>query len=480
MIFEINNIDRNIVILKTLKMFLLTYYINFKIINRKITFNIKSNIYIIIIGIISGIVRYDVNYMISNIILIIAVSILFSENNIGNSILTTIISLSINYIVGVISIVICFGISKITTIKGDYIKLIIMTVFHIILLYRILKIKKFRYGISFLKKSINDEYMDLLILNISITILFSAIVMFNTSNEVASIIGLEIIISAIIMFITIRKAIQLYYKQKLLIQELTETKKELIDKTREIKELEDENLSFSKKSHSLAHKQRALEYKIQQLLNKTEMSTEETIEVKEKIEKLKKEVYRQDEIIELDKTEVIEVDDMLKYMQSECNKNNIEFIFKLKGNIHYMTNNIISKDNLEILLADHIKNAIIAINHTDNINRSICVKLYEINKMCSLSILDSGVEFDTNILKNLGKKPSTAYKNEGGTGMGFMNTFDILRKYKASLKIEEYNKPSKDNYTKAIIIKFDKKNKFKIESYRQNEIENMISVDTKN
>ena len=50
--------------------------------------------------------------------------------------------------------------------------------------------------------------------------------------------------------------------------------------------------------------------------------------------------------------------------------------------------------------------------------------------------------------------------------MGFMNTFDTLRKCEASLIINELNEPSKDNYTKAIIIKFDKKNKFEIISYR--------------
>ena len=45
------------------------------------------------------------------------------------------------------------------------------------------------------------------------------------------------------------------------------------------------------------------------------------------------------------------------------------------------------------------------------------------------------------MLEKLGKKPSTTHKDEGGTGMGFMNTFDTLRKCKASLTIEEFNKP---------------------------------------
>ena len=41
--------------------------------------------------------------------------------------------------------------------------------------------------------------------------------------------------------------------------------------------------------------------------------------------------------------------------------------------------------------------------------------------------------------------------------MGFMNTFDTLKKYQASLIINELSEPNKDNYTKVLIFKFDKK-----------------------
>ena len=123
-----------------------------------------------------------------------------------------------------------------------------------------------------------------------------------------------------------------------------------------------------------------------------------------------------------------------------------------------------AKEDLETLLADHIKNAIIAINHTDNVNRSILVRLGEIDGIYSVYIYDSGIEFEKETLENLGKKPSTTHKDEGGTGMGFMNTFDTLRKCNASLVIEEFGKPDKDNYTKSIMIKFDNKNEFKIKT----------------
>ena len=300
-----------------------------------------------------------------------------------------------------------------------------------------------------------------------IIILFLIMSLYNSNDKMASIISLETTIYAIILYVTIKKSLNLYYKQKMLAKELEDTKLELDSKNKEIKELETENLTFKKRSHSLVHQQKALEYKMQQMMMQTEISKEQAGEVKERLEKIREEIYKEKENIELDKTGITEIDDMLKYMQSECNKNKIEFILKLEGNIHQMTNNAVSKEDLEILLADHIKNAIIAINHTENINRTIMVKLGKLDSAYGISIYDTGAEFEKETLDNLGKKPSTTHAEEGGTGMGFMNTFETLRKYQASLTIEEYNKPSKDNYTKVINIKFDKNNEFKIKTYRE-------------
>lgn len=50
--------------------------------------------------------------------------------------------------------------------------------------------------------------------------------------------------------------------------------------------------------------------------------------------------------------------------------------------------------------------------------------------------------------------------------MGFMNTFKTLRKYNASLIINEIGEPSIQNYTKLVCIKFDGKNEFKIITYK--------------
>ena len=436
---DILNMEKNIIILKTIIIAMFTYYTNFKITNKKV--DVKKLFIISIIGGICGIIKYHINYIVGVGSLIIMISAVFLYENLGKSILTTIISLSINYAVGLFAILISFISNKIFGIYNEYIRLIVITISEIVILANIFKVKKFKYGISILQKSIKDEYMDLLILNISVVILFSVTIIAKSNVDIVNfIISLEIIIYAILMFITIKKSLQLYYKQKLLVQELEETKEELEKKKEEVKELEAENMKFSQRSHTLIHKQKSLEYKIEQMITKTEISKEEAAEIKDKIDKMKEEIYKEKESIKLDKTGIVEIDDMLRYMQSECNKNKIEFILKLNGRIQPMTNNLIDKDDLETLLADHIRNAIIA------------------------------VEFKIETLKNLGKIPSTTHAEEGGTGMGFMNTFETLKKYKASLKIEEIGKPSKDNYTKVISIKFDNQNDYNIKSYRQEEI----------
>ena len=451
---------------------------------------------IIVIAIISRILKYEINFSISIICLVLMISVIFSKNtndSIWRSMLITMMSISINYTLYLLSIVIDFIINITVEIQNDYINFAIIILLYTVLLMLFFKIRKFKYGFSFLQNKSKDEKLDILILNIGSIIVFSIIILSNYKIRINANMIVGFIIFAIIMFITIQKSLQLYYKQKLLIQDLNETKEELEKKKQEIEQLEKENLNFSKKSHSLAHKQRALEYQVNQLLLKSEIAEESNIEpniesdlsdktekehtnleeltkVKDEINKLSKEVYNKTATVELSKTGIFEIDNILEYMQSECNKNDIDFNLQVAGNIYHMINNIIDKEDLQILLADHIKNAIIAIKHANNINKSILVKLGKIENVYSLYIYDSGIEFEKETLMNLGKKPSTTHAKEGGTGMGFMNTFDTLKKYNASLIINEIGIPSKDNYTKVLIIKFDHKCEFKLTSYRQKEI----------
>ena len=408
------------------------------------------------------------------------ICILFSKRNkysLVNSIVLAIVSLSINYVILISAIFIDFLINSIIEVNNKLINLSVIILVYSLIFFLFFKIKRLKRGIIFLKNKLENEYFNILLLNIGVLILFLIAIFLNYNVIKLRTIVIPLIISAGIMFITIQKSLQLYYKQRMLVKDLEETKEELENEKKEVKRLEKENLEFSKISHSISHKQKSLEYKLNELSMNSEIADE--VNLKERIKNLNKDIKNKPVIV-LDKTGIVEIDDMLKYMQAECLKNKIDFQLQLNGNIYTMINNYINKEKLEILLADHIKNAIIAIGYSKNVNKSILVRLGKLDRNYGLYIYDSGIEFEIETLLNLGKKPSTTHKDAGGTGMGFMNTFDTLKECKASFIIEEYGKPVKNNFTKALKFKFDNKHEFKIYSYRHEEIKNKDKENTLN
>lgn len=338
---------------------------------------------------------------------------------------------------------------------------------YFLLINIIFKFNRLKYGISFINKSFNNETLTLIILNISTVILIFFILLPRLSNYFTINVAATLVPLSIIMAITIYKSFSLYYKHNLLVKELNDTKLELEKKDKEIERLEKENLEFSKTSHSIAHKQRVLEYKLNQLQLNTEFANE--LDLSDKLKEISDTYSSNVTNLTLPKTGIENIDDILEYMQSECTKNNINFELQLNGDIFSMVTTVINKEKLEILLSDHIKNAIIAINSSENINKSILVRLGLINNIYSIYFYDSGIEFDEKVLSSLGKEQITTHKDIGGTGCGFLNTFDTLKEFNASLEINEISAPCKDNYTKSIVIKFDGKNDFEINSYKKQE-----------
>ena len=448
-----------------------TLKLNYKIlgIHEKSVLNVvKLAIILICSNVICAMIEDVTNSTISVLFLDIFVSLILSykiNNNLGYSVLVSTISLSINYVIYLISVIINFIIFRTLNISNEQIALISILIIFSVLVMILCNVKRVKNGVTFLKNNENNEYLGMFILNISYVV-FLAIIVLNSIDKRSILI--YVIIFSIIMFISIQKSLQVYYKQKLQERETAEIKEELNSKAKEIEELEKENLRLSKANHSILHKQKSLEYELSQALLKNE--TIDKKEIKTKLQDISKEIPKETEPIELTKTNIKEIDNMLKYMQAECTKNKIDFELQVNGNIQHMINKYIGKEELEILLADHIKNAIIAINHSNNINKNILVRLGIIDGLYSLYIYDSGIEFEVETLKNLGIKPSTTHADDGGTGMGFMNTFDTLKKYNASMEIHEYGKPSKDNFTKVIKIIFNNKHEYKISSYREKEI----------
>ena len=469
------------IILKLLKIGILNFFtllISNKIIKNKnspesgLTRKILYSLCVFIVSCVAFFIEFKTNNFYGMLFSIIFLTFLYCKMkniNIGYALIINLISLGMNYIIYSIAIIMC-GILNIFIKFNEIETALLINILYIILLKIFISFNKFKYGFDFIQKNLKDGNADNIILNISVIITFLITFISYVDSSARKETFIAIILISIIMFITISKSFQLYYKHRLLMKELDRLNAEIEELNKNNKELEKENIEINKINHTLSHKQKALEHRINKLLLNTEIAKEitpvEEKEIKENLENISKEIYKEKASVSLKKTEIPNIDNMLEFLQEECIKNKIDFELQIIGNIFYMTNNFISKEDLEILIADHVKDAIIAINHSDNEYRSILVRLGKIDNFYSLYIYDSGIEFEKETLNNLGKKPSTTHAEEGGSGLGFMNTFDTLKKYRASLIIKEVSKPCKENYTKIVIIRFDGLNEFRVESYK--------------
>lgn len=442
--------------------------------------NIKEIIKIVLISALISFVYVEINRNLWPILAIIVqfclqiIALRLMADTKQNSIVTkNLISNAIAYIGFVIAAVLTYPILHYIN-DNTFINLILMMIIETLLIFGFFKIKRFKRGFTFVKSKIDNDYIDIAMINISALVILAYSLFDNYYGDVTKQILFTFIVVGIIMIIMIQKTLTLYYKQKLLKQNIESYKEEIKEKDEKIKELSDEKFKISKLNHEFYNRQRALELKVEEFINNANMEASGELSIIDQIKNMTDEYSTKQQEINnvssLPKTGITEIDDMFAYMQSECNKNKIEFILKINGNIYHLINNIIAKDRLVTLIGDHLRDAIIAINNSSNTYKSIMAILGMKDKTYEFSVYDTGIEFEIETLLKLGLEPATTHKDQGGTGIGFITTFETLKETKASLVIEENHPENDKDYTKCVSIKFDGKNEYKIISYRADKI----------
>lgn len=461
--------------LKTFFINLFILIIDFKLINKKIK-KLELILMIFVSIIMSILCSYIQNYIDKLLIIIISyfiqlqfIRLTIHSDNTSSFMIVNLISNSIVYIVFVISAIMELVVIMLLGIDDRTINLILVLTFEAIILFFIFKRKRFKYGLTFVKNN-NYEYFDLIMINISAVVILAYYIFGSYYGNLTKQLLICLVVLAFIMFLVIQKTLTLYYKQKLLHQTIEDYKNEISEKDKKIKELSDEKYKISKLNHEFYNRQKSLEKKVADYVSNASVETANELAITEQIADLSKEYSDKLQNIKhpdkLPTTEIEEIDDMFKYMQSECKKNNIEFKLQINGNIHHMINQIIPKDKLVTLIGDHLRDAIIAINSSNNSFKSIIAILGKADEFYEFCVFDTGIEFELETLLALGTKPITTHKDTGGTGYGFMTTFETLRATKGSLVIEEKHKMSENDYTKAVRIIFDGKAQYRISSYR--------------
>lgn len=409
-----------------------------------------------------GLIVYMVSYDNNNYYKIIAYIMSFAMTYLTYA-MSTIIS-------GIILLVLFRRVST-----SNPISLILITSITALLLYLIFKIKRFKNGFSFLKSTnINNHITHHIILLSGIVILSYGML----QNKNGKVLNACLFIGFILIFINIifwiKSQITKSYRSKMRDRTIEIQKTEIYEKDKIIEEIKEENLKLATAIHKYNHKFSSLEHAMKNavvLESKTEFADELSVILKETDEALQN-FSKEVEISSKNKlplTEIPGIDNIFQYMNEEASKNNINFDLKINENIAPLIDNVIPKNKFEILIGDHLKDAIIAVNSSKNTYKSILAIVGLVDDCYEFSVYDTGIEFEIETLLKLGKERVTTHKETGGSGIGFMTTFETLKECKASLIIEEYN-PKTTSYTKSVSIKFDGKNEYKICSYRAEEI----------
>jgi hypothetical protein len=408
-------------------------------------------------------------------ILILALSIILkykTNTHFSVSITATAISFSLSYSLFVLSSLI---ITVLTLPFSDTFIHFFGQLFCFFLQLLIMRIpfsfKRTRHGMPFLRK----QLYAIPGMIISLFIILSSIFLNDGEyNPIYYIPCLILFTFAILIFIYWRNYITKTYIDKLNIKNIESLNAELLEKQQYIEKLENDNAQLAKIVHKDNKMIPAMEYAVETFINEASLENEKLNLGNELLDNLREiSKNRKGIITTLDKQcdklpscGVSNIQHLLQYIQKKASESNITFHVTLDCSLSDFIDNVIQEDDLYTLLADLLENAIIATRY--NNGKHILLNIGMLAKHYSLHIFDCGIPFTTNVLANLGEVQITTHPEASGSGVGLMQTYEILRRYNASLLIDEFSLES-GLYTKKISVVFNRQNQYILYTTRNEE-----------
>ena len=383
---------------------------------------------------------------------------------------SVIISIGISYIIFTICVVI--STFAIYIILGEYkyfITLVMAAVMQSISIPFLFKIKRFKKGISFLQ---NDKTNVSGILICCIALLIISAINIEISPYIGLIIICSVILCAIALFIWWKRGITLQYRELVKERNAKDYERVIAEKDLFIKQLLEDNEMMA----STIHRDNKL---LPSLINAVELYMESSGDIPAGGENLLNEINRLHDVRShvLTKSsylknkklyeEISTFAGIIEYMKTKALKSGIQFDAIIKNDAMRILGSIIPPLSLCTLLVELIENAITSALTSEE-KRILATIRYE-NGAYELCVHDSGILFDTNTLLSLGIKRTSTGQGSGGSGIGYMTIFQIIKACNASIIIKEI-KPGHSIFTKSIDIRFDKKSEYQLISYRAKKV----------
>lgn len=288
--------------------------------------------------------------------------------------------------------------------------------------------------------------------------------------------GVGIILAGFGLYLWIRRSITAHYRERLQLKSEEHYKEVLEERDMEIEKLNQSNEYLAKIVHRDNHLMSALDASVDAYFySDDESKKDELLREIQTLAKERGELIAKDQIESkvLSSTGNHLIDASINDLYIKAAAHSIDFNLTVSATVDEIIGKFISQTDLQTLLSDHIKDAIIAVDSRGEAGGKILVNLSKQNDDYAIDIYDNGVEFTIDTLSKLGLERVTTHGDTGGSGIGFMTTFETLKKAYASLIITEFE--NKTPFTKLVSFRFDGKSAFIIHSYRSEELKKNIN-----
>lgn len=330
------------------------------------------------------------------------------------------------------------------------------------------RIKRFQKGILFLHKK-KTSALGVVLCGAIIVII--SIIQNQVSAETGAFLLAGVGLCLMGLFFWWHTGLSSLYKERLWNRNIDEYEKEMAEKDKLIRKLQEDNEAMAKIIHRDNKLLPALRNSILQIAEDGIISKSNSERLTNHVEELLEErtcvinhiTFMNDDSREMPGSNIF--NDVLQYMGDVASKKGILYKASVEDGFAGLIENTISAMDLKTLCADLIENAIIATTYSEH--KQILIS-FGINRgLCEICVCDSGIPFELDTLINLGKKKCSTHIDEGGSGYGYLAIFKILRKYNASIVITEHIGKTKKDFLKSIKILFDNKNAYIIRTHRE-------------
>lgn len=340
-----------------------------------------------------------------------------------------------------------------------------------------MNIKRFKRGFQFFQ---TDENLGLG-LTLSVFVMFLKCIKLRENSEsdytfIVFIIGS--ITAGFGLFFWIRRSITAHQRKRMQLKSKEHYQEVLKERDKEIEKQRQSNEYLAKIVHRDNHLMNSLNTAIDAYQNtddhaeKSDLFREIQTMIKERGELIDRE---QRETKLLPSTGSILIDSTINDLFIKAAAHGIDFDMAASAPVSEIIGKYISQTDLQTLLSDHIKDAVIAVEARGDGSGKILLDLSMQNDNYCITIYDNGVAFEPDTLSKLGMERVTTHAESGGSGIGFMTTFETLKKAYASLILTEFD--STMPFTKSVAFRFDGESSFIIQSHRSEELKEKLTRD---